>query len=147
MQSGSAGGRASVSYGRASTHREEAHVGSTAFRPRRYFQAMNRTPDDFDQAVSGRNMAPRRRRLMRQRGERIERSFAHMYDTGGMDRAHPCGHTNILTRLLIHAGGFNLGLIMRQMIGFGTPRRLQGRLTTRIATPLVLLEATRCGCS
>jgi hypothetical protein len=47
----------------------------------------------------------RGRRLMRQRGERIERSFAHLYDTGGMRRTHLRGHANILKRLLIHAGG------------------------------------------
>ena len=40
----------------------------------------------------------RGRRLMRQRGERIERSFAHLYDTGGMRRTHLRGHTNILKR-------------------------------------------------
>src|SRR5881409_2970268 len=57
----------------------------------------------------------RGRRLMRQRGERIERSFAHLYDTGGMRRTHLRGHTNILKRLLIHAGGFNLGLVMRSL--------------------------------
>src|SRR2546427_3688967 len=72
---------------------------------------------------------PRGRRLMRQRGERIERSFAHLYDTGGMRRTHLRGHENILKRLLIHAGGFNLGLVMRRLIGVGTPRGLQGRLT------------------
>jgi transposase len=51
----------------------------------------------------------RGRRLMRQRGERIERSFAHLYDTDGMRRTYLRSHTNILKRLLIHAGGFNLG--------------------------------------
>ena len=64
--------------------------------------------------VSGnrRRMRGRRgRRLMRQRGERIERSFAHLYDTGGMRRTPLRGHTNILKSLLIHAGGFNLGLV------------------------------------
>src|SRR5713226_5378355 len=40
-------------------------------------------------------------------GEYIERSFAHLYDTGGMRRTHLRGHANILKRLLIHAGGFN----------------------------------------
>jgi transposase len=68
----------------------------------------------------------RGRRLMRQRGERIERSFAHLYDTGGMRRTHLRGHENILKRLLIHAGGFNLGLLMRAIFGIGTPRGLQG---------------------
>lgn len=74
----------------------------------------------------------RGRRLMRRRGERVERSFAHVYDTGGMRRTHLRGHANILKRLLIHTAGFNLGLIMRQLIGFGTPRGLQGRVTVTI---------------
>jgi len=83
----------------------------------------------------------RGRRLMRQRGERIERSFAHVYDTGGMRRTHLRGHTNILKRLLIHAGGFNLGLVMRHLIGVGTPRGLQGRLGGVLATVVVLITA------
>ena len=85
----------------------------------------------------------RGRRLMRQRGERIERSFAHLYDTGGMRRTHLRGHANILKRLLIHAGGFNLALIMRQLTGLGTPRGLQGRLAAAIATLLVLASCVR----
>lgn len=80
----------------------------------------------------------RGRRLMRQRGERIERSFAHLYDTGGMRRTHLRGHTNILKRVLIHAGGFNLGLVMRHLIGVGTPRGLQGRLAAAIAIVVAL---------
>ena len=83
----------------------------------------------------------RGRRLMRQRGERIERSFAHLYDTGGMRRTHLRGHANILKRLLIHAGGFNLGLVMRHLIGSGTPRGLQDRSATVIAAFLLLLGA------
>jgi transposase len=81
---------------------------------------------------------PRGRRLMRRRGETIERSFAHVYDTGGMRRTHLRGHTNILKRLLIHAGGFNLGLVMRHLIGVGTPRGLQGRLAATIAALVAL---------
>ena len=83
----------------------------------------------------------RGRRLMRQRGERIERSFAHVYDTGGMRRTHLRGHANILKRLLIHAGGFNLGLVMRHLIGLGTPRGLQGQLAAVLA--LVAALSTR----
>ena len=88
---------------------------------------------------------PRGRRLMRRRGELIERSFAHVYDTGGMRRTHLRGHTNILKRLLIHAGGFNLGLVMRHLIGVGTPRGLQGRLAAVaavLATLWVRISAT-----
>src|SRR5262244_428216 len=85
----------------------------------------------------------RGRRLMRQRGERIERSFAHLYDTGGMRRTHLRGHENILKRLLIHAGGFNLGLLVRSILGVGTPRGLQGRLAAVMATVLALIAVTR----
>ena len=69
----------------------------------------------------------RGKRLMRRRGEYVERSFAHVYDTGGLRRTHLRGHPNILKRLLVHAGAFNLGLLMRQAFGRGTPRGLQGR--------------------
>src|SRR3979490_1034220 len=85
----------------------------------------------------------RGRRLMRRRGETIERSFAHLYDTGGMRRTHLRGHTNILKRVLISAGRFNLALLMRQLIGFGPPRGLQGRVAVVLATLCVLMEATR----
>ena len=87
----------------------------------------------------------RGRRLMQQRGERIERSFAHVYDTGGMRRTHLRGHTNILKRLLIHVSGFNLGLIMRTLIGVGTARGLQSRRPAVIATLVVLLGSVRRG--
>ena len=60
---------------------------------------------------------PRGLRLLRLRGERLERPFADLYETGGMRHVHLRGHTNILKRLLIHTGGFNLGLLMRQLIG------------------------------
>ena len=68
----------------------------------------------------------RGKRLMKKRGEFIERSFAHCYDTGGMRRTHLRGHENILKRLLIHVAGFNLSLILRQRLGLGTARGLQG---------------------
>jgi transposase len=67
------------------------------------------------------------KRLMRRRGEYVERTFAHVYDTGGLRRTHLRGHQNILKRLIVHAGAFNLGLLMRHAIGRGTPRGLQGR--------------------
>ena len=68
----------------------------------------------------------RGRSLLRRRGEYVERSFAHVYDTGGMRRTHLRGHRNILKRLLIHASAFNLSILMRQVFGRGTPRGLQG---------------------
>ena len=81
---------------------------------------------------------PRGLRLLRLRGERLERPFAHLYETGGMRRVHLRGHANIRKRLLIHTAGFNLGLLMRQLLGVGTPRGLQGRLVAVMATLLAL---------
>jgi transposase len=60
--------------------------------------------------------------LLRKRGELIERSFAHLYDTGGMRRVHLRGKENIAKRVLIHAAAFNLSLILRQILGVGTAR-------------------------
>jgi transposase len=65
--------------------------------------------------------------LLRRRGELIERSFAHCYETGGMRRRHLRGRQNILKRQLIHVGAFNLSLILRKLLGAGTPRELKNR--------------------
>lgn len=80
-----------------------------------------------------RNRGKRGLRLQRARGERAERPFAHLYRTGRMRRTHLRGHENILKRLLVHSGAFNLGLLMRQRLGVGTPRGLQGRLRTLLS--------------
>ena len=85
----------------------------------------------------------RGRQLLRRRGEYLERPNAHLYETGALRRTHLRGHTNILKRVLIHTAGFNLGLIMRQLIGVGTPRGLQGRVATVIAILLILVSAAR----
>jgi len=75
----------------------------------------------------------RGKRLLRRRGELLERPNALLYETGGMRRTHLRGHSNIFKRLLIHAGGCNLGLLMRTLCGVGTPRSLQGRVAAAIA--------------
>jgi len=65
--------------------------------------------------------------LLRRRGELVERSFAHCYETGGMRRTHE----NILKRQLVHVGAFNLSLILRQVLGAGTPRQWKDLEDTR----------------
>jgi transposase len=65
--------------------------------------------------------------LLRRRGELVERSFAHCYETGGMRRTHLRGQENILKRQLVHVGAFNLSLILRQLLGAGTPREWRNR--------------------
>ena len=71
----------------------------------------------------------RGRRLLRQRGERLERPHAHLYETGRLRRVHLRGHANVLKRVLVQVCGGNLGLLMRTLTGVGTPRSLQGRAT------------------
>ena len=91
----------------------------------------------------------RGKRLLRKRGELLERPFAHCYETGGMRRTHLRGHENILKRLLIHVGASNLGLLMRTLIGAGTPRGLhdlKNRAQTTILATIDRLTASikRC---
>jgi transposase len=80
----------------------------------------------------------RGKRLLRRRGELLERPCAHLYETGGLRRAHVRGHENVRKRLLVHAGAFNLGLWMRTLFGVGTPRSLQGRAVALSAMITVL---------
>ena len=70
----------------------------------------------------------RGRRLLRKRGELLERPCAHLYRTGAMRRVHVRDRDNALKRLLIQVSAFNLGMLMRQQLGVGTPRGLQGRI-------------------
>jgi hypothetical protein len=72
----------------------------------------------------------------------MERPNAHLYETGGLRRTHLRGHANILKRLLVHVGGFNLGLLMRTLVGVGTPRGLQGRLAALVTLVLALWTHT-----
>lgn len=64
----------------------------------------------------------RGKRLLRSRGEKLERTFAHCYETGGMRRLYLRGRENIAKRTIIHAAGFNLGLLMRVRYGLRKPR-------------------------
>ena len=85
----------------------------------------------------------RGKRLLRQRGELVERCFAHMYETGGMRRTHLRLHDNIIKRLLIHAGAFNLSLVMRKLSGRGTPRGFQGHILGLVLSLHTILLALR----
>ena len=83
---------------------------------------------------------PRGRRLLRQRGERLERPNAHLYETGRMRSVHVRGYANIRKRLLVHVCGFNLGLLLRRLTGVGTPRSLQGRARALFDASKLLLS-------
>lgn len=64
----------------------------------------------------------RGKRLLAGRGERVERNFAHQFDTGGMDRLYVRGVLNVHKKLLIQAAACNLALMMRALYGAGKPR-------------------------
>jgi hypothetical protein len=85
---------------------------------------------------------PRGQALMRQRGERVERPFAHLYRTGALRRTHLRGRSNILKRLLVHGSALNLGVLLRRFLSVGTPRGLQGRVAASHALWRLLEELT-----
>jgi transposase len=80
--------------------------------------------------------------LMRRRGELVERSFAHLYDTGGMRRVHLRKRDNIAKRALIHAAAFNLSLILRQILRVGTARQAADLFAALCLAFLRLTQAT-----
>jgi transposase len=80
----------------------------------------------------------RGKRLLRRRGERLERPFAHLYETGRMRRLHLRRRGNILKRVLVHAAAANLALLMRTRYGVGTPRSLQDRVTAAVMAIVAL---------
>ena len=67
------------------------------------------------------------REALQLRAERVERSFEHTLDRGGLRRTHLRGRANVQKRYLIHVAGFNLGLVMRLVLGAGTPKELAAR--------------------
>jgi hypothetical protein len=73
------------------------------------------------------------KKLLRRRGEFVERTFAHCYETGGMRRCTLHGRKNILKRLLIHVGAFNISLVLRKMLGAGKPRELKNRMAELVS--------------
>ena len=85
----------------------------------------------------------RGRQLLRRRGELLERPCAHLYRTGGMRRTEVRGHSNVIKRLLIQAGAFNLGMVLRKQVGAGTPRGLQARVLRSMLLTLGLFNATK----
>ena len=85
-------------------------------------------------------LGARGQRLLRRQGKLLERPNAHLYETGGLRRVHLRGHPNILKRVLVHVCGFNLGLLMRQLTGVGTPRSLQGRAAAAFEALIAFLS-------
>ena len=87
---------------------------------------------------------PRGKQLLRRRGELVERTFAHAYETGALRRLYVRGKQNVQKRLLLQAAACNLALLLRKMMGAGTPRALQdvaARLFFILLRPLSTMNA------
>jgi len=88
-------------------------------------------PEGQQQAVYAnrrRVQGARSKRLQRWRSERVERTFAHVCETGGARRSWIRGLLEVTKRYLIQVAGHNLGILMRKLFGIGTPRSLQDSL-------------------
>ena len=130
-------------------HSNETMVGFAAIGVRSYVSEPDRgrrhwkgqaAAQDAVYANRRRIRGARGKRLLRQRGELLERPNAHLYETGRMRRVHLRGHPNILKRLLVQVCGVNLGLLMRHLTGVGTPRSLQGRASALVEALIGLLS-------
>ena len=89
---------------------------------------------------------------MRLRAEIVERSFAHNLDRGGMRRTWLRGRENVHKRYLVHVAGHNLSILMRLLIGAGTPREAAARglaylffVDTEEAVTIILVAASPDG--
>lgn len=79
--------------------------------------------------------------LQRQRGERIERNFAHQFDTGGLDRLYVRGRENVHKKFLIQAAACNLALLMRSTYGSGKPRAAHDEVVDALFKILAVMKA------
>jgi DDE family transposase len=85
----------------------------------------------------------RGKQLLGRRGERVERTFAHAYETGALRRLYVRGKQNVQKKLLLQAAACNLALLLRKMIGAGTPRALRDLVAGVFFLPFWLISVTR----
>jgi transposase len=129
-------------------HSNEVAVGLSELGVRTYIAEPDRGRRNWEgkQAEKEAVYANRRRirgergkRMQRQRGEKIERNFAHQFDTGGMDRLYVRGIENVHKKLLVQAAACNLALLMRSIHGTGKPRAAHDQSVEAILAILTLI--------
>jgi transposase len=109
----------------------------------RYERVWIDKPEEIERGVVNNRRRSRRdkgRRLGRLRSEKVERSFAHLCDTGGARRSWLCGLEKINKRYTIHAAAHNLAVLMRTAFGIGKPRGLAAAWATACALILAVLR-------
>ena len=128
-------------------HSNDVLVGMVELEVRSYIAEPDGGPRNWDgkqaekQAVYGnrrRIKGDRGKRMQRQRGEKIERNFAHQFDTGGLDRLYARGLENVHKKLLIQAAACNLALLLRLRYGSGKPRAAHDRASGAILMILIV---------
>jgi transposase len=120
---------------------EEMEVRSYASEPARGRQQWDGQHAARDAVYANRRRVrgERGRRLLRSRGEKLERTFAHCYETGAMRRLHLRGRDNVAKRVLIHAAAFNVALMMRVAYGLRKPRGLSAAAAAAAAAACALV--------
>jgi transposase len=130
-------------------HSNEVAVGLSELGVRTYIAEPERGRRNWEgkqaekEAVYGnrrRIRGERGKRMQRQRGEKIERNFAHQFDTGGMDRLYVRGINNVHKKLLVQAAACNLALLMRSINGAGKPRAAHDQSVEAIFAILALIR-------
>ena len=130
-------------------HSNEVAVGLSELGVRTYIAEPDRGRRNWEgkqaekEAVYGnrrRIRGERGKRMQRQRGEKIERNFAHQFDTGGMDRLYVRGIENVHKKLLVQAAACNLALLMRSIYGAGKPRAAHDQSVEAIFAILALIR-------
>ena len=92
------------------------------------------------------------RKLQRLRSEHVERTFAHVLETGGGRRSRLRGTDKIQKRYFLLTAAHNLGVVMRSLFGIGTSRSMQGMMRAVLACFLALktllnaIRAVRSDC-
>jgi hypothetical protein len=118
-------------YHKAQTLADCAAVGVRTYIPegRRQRRVWTDKPLEWEEAYRAnrrRVRGQRSKRLQRRRSEYVERTFAHVCETGGGRRSWLRGLAEEFKRYVVQVAGHNLGVVMRKLFGRGTPRSLQG---------------------
>jgi transposase len=105
-------------------------------------------PDEHRRAVFNNRRRVRRaksKKLQRRRSEVVERTFAHICDTGGARRSWLRGLVDVSKRYLMAAAAHNLARLMRLLSGIGKPKRLQGECGLAALAQLLIAWLTSIG--
>jgi hypothetical protein len=118
-------------YHKAETLAECEHWNTRTYIPesRRKTYTWENKPEAWRRATQGnrrRVQGARSKRRQKKRRELVERSFAHVCETGGGWRTWLRGLVNVIKRYVVQVAAHNLGLLMRKLFGVGKPRTLQG---------------------